>query len=275
MNRHFLLILAGCYLIMIGLAWADDTPPFANIKQYSAEMISTAPNMTIITKMYVDDGKARSETTISGMKGVPGLPNMPDMQTIGIVRPDQKKIYMVMPSQRTIMEMPWDDAKAKAMAQSYTAGKFDSAGSDTINGVACTKYKTTIANQVFFMWMDTAKKLPVKVATEDGSMIISFTKFKEGPQDPALFEPPTGYQVVPMPSIPGMPGSPAAPAAADNSTNASPGATPSATPGTSPSATPSPVPSATPRIPSVDPSASPTADPGPNPSPTGSPTKTN
>jgi outer membrane lipoprotein-sorting protein len=128
-------------------------------------------------------------------------------------------MYEVMSAQKMVMVMPYDAAKERALAMTYTSGKFELVGPDTVDGQACTKYKETIANQVFFMWMDATKKFPIKATSEDGSISVSFTNFQEGPQDPALFEPPSGYQVTQMPSIPGAP---APSVASGDSTNGNP-----------------------------------------------------
>jgi hypothetical protein len=243
MNRRLLLTLAGCCLINVGLAPADDTPPFANVKQYSEEMTVVSKDMNMTNKMFIDDGKIRCEITMSGLKGIPGMPNMPDMQTVSIARLDQKKIYVVMPAQKTVMMMPYDPAQMqKAMAQTYMTGKFDLIGPDTVNGVACTKYKTVVANQTLVMWMDNAKKIPIMATALDGSVTILFSNFKEGPQDPALFEPPTGYQVVPMPTIPGMPPPAPAPAPAPAPTPSPSTPSSSSTGGSTPDAQPKTLP---------------------------------
>ena len=71
-----------------------------------------------------------------------------------------------------------------------------------------TKYKVTSdkTKQVFFFWLDVARKIPVQMAAADGSLVVKWKNFVAGPQDPSLFEVPAGYQVTAMPDMPGMPG---------------------------------------------------------------------
>lgn len=161
----------------------------------------TAPGgMTITSKVFADNGKMRSEVTANGM------------QMISIIRPDLQKSYSVMVAQKMIMEMPYDPAKAKQMMSTQPEGKTEVVGPDTVDGIACTKYKvTTPENKVVFMWTDAAKKIPVKMAAEDNTFTILWKNFKAGPQPASLFELPTGYQKMEMPSMPGMPGGGAPP----------------------------------------------------------------
>jgi hypothetical protein len=85
----------------------------------------------------------------------------------------------------------------------FNDSKFETVGPDTIDGVACTKYKmTTKDNKVLFWWVNMATKAPVKVTSDDGSFTILWKNYKAGPQDAALFEPPTDYQVMAMPDAP-------------------------------------------------------------------------
>jgi len=169
-------------------------------KQYSADMtITTKKGMTIQAKTHLDGDKMRSDMAMSGM----------DMATI--VRKDKQKIYQLMVSQKMAMEMDYDPAKfmqGRTAAAFGPEGKFELVGPETVDGVACTKYKVTSdkTKQVFDFWLDLANKVPVQMAAEDGSFTVKWKNYKVGPQDPALFEVPAGYQVMPMPNMSGMQG---------------------------------------------------------------------
>jgi Domain of unknown function (DUF4412) len=190
MNRLALLVLFGCWLCSLGRVVADDATPYAMSKQFSAEQIITQPQGPAMDmKIYVDNGKTRVESDMNGQK------------TISIIRPDQQKMYTVMEDQKMIMELPYRTAKSGPMAAVNGAeGKLEPAGPDTVDGIACTKYKMTGADgQVSYIWVDMAKQVPVKMASAAGGFEIRWKNFQNGPQDPALFEPPTGYQTMPMP----------------------------------------------------------------------------
>ena len=194
LSRLVVLIVAGLGLFQLSSAGADSPAPFTPDKQFSADqVITTKEGMTITSKIYTDNGKIRTEMNQSGM------------QMISIVRTDQKKMYSIMPAQKMVMTMDLDPEKLKAMPTSTASdAKFETVGPDTVDGVACTKYKMTSPSdkKVFFWWVDSATKAPVKMAAEDGSFTLAWKNYKVGPQDAALFEPPAGYQVVAMPGAP-------------------------------------------------------------------------
>jgi hypothetical protein len=189
MIRFLLILVAGGCLMNVRLAQADDAaPPLA--KQYSADMVITAQNRPMNSKIFKDNDKIRTEMNAQGM------------QMVSIIRPDQLKMYNVMVAQKMVMVMPIDPEKAKRMvATNGIDGKFDLIGPETVDGVACTKYKVTSSdNKVNFMWIEAAKKIPVKMASEDGSYNIVWKNVQIGPQDAALFEPPADYKVMEMPA---------------------------------------------------------------------------
>jgi len=197
-TRVFFLIMAGCCFLSLRPLVAQATGvPFDVSKQYSAEMvITTKDGQTLTQKINSDNGKIRSEGGMSGMT------------MVSIVRPDLKKMYTVMDAQKMVMEMAYDPA-THPMPGATTAddGKFEVVGPETVEGVSCTKYKMTGKDgKVVFFWVDTDKKALVKMVPEDGSVTIVWKNFVTGPQAASLFEPPTGYKVMQMPTGAGMPG---------------------------------------------------------------------
>jgi hypothetical protein len=193
--RLVVAIVMGCGLSSLSLLRADDSAaPFSLGKQYSTETVITTKDGTNLTsKSFFDEGKLRTEMNAHGM------------QMVTIVRPDLKKVYQVMVAQRMVMEMPYDPDKFKKQTVAATGpeGKFEVVGPETVDGVACTKYKvTTKDNKVFFYWINTAQKLPVKMAAEDGSFTLVWKNYKAGPQDASLFVPPADFQPMTMPAMP-------------------------------------------------------------------------
>jgi hypothetical protein len=202
--RLVLAIVAGCCLLRPAPLPADDAsaPPFAMEKQYSADIVVMIKDgVTIQSKTYVDGDKMRSDVNMHGMA----------MEII--MRKDTKKMYQVMEAQKMVMESEFNPEKAmgNTAASFGPEGKFELIGPDTLDGVACTKYKVTSDKnkQVFFFWLDNTRKVPLEMAAPDGSLVVKWKNFVAGPQDAALFEPPTGYQVIEAPAMPGgMSGAP-------------------------------------------------------------------
>jgi len=195
--RLVLAFVAGCCLPpLVPLSAQDAAPPFVMEKHYSADLTITLKNgMVIASKTYVDGDKLRSDASMNGMA-----------MSI-IVRKDTKKIYQILEAQKMIVESNFNPDKFKGkMAASFgPEGKFELIGPDTVDGVACTKYKVTsdTNKQVFYFWLDSARKIPVQMAPDDGSLVVTWKNYAAGPQDAALFEPPADYQVMPAPEMPG------------------------------------------------------------------------
>jgi hypothetical protein len=193
-----LLFLATTALVLCPALRAQNaTPPVMFDQAYSADqLITTREGTTVNSKLFCDHGKVRTELTSQGMN------------IVAIILPDQQKAYTIMESQKMVMVMPYDPAKYKKymIGTPNFNGKFEAAGSETVDGVPCNKYKVTTDDKVYDMWIDATKKQPVKMAAEDGAFVVSWKNYVAGPQDPALFQVPAGYQMMDMPSMPGMPG---------------------------------------------------------------------
>jgi hypothetical protein len=226
LTRLVLFIVAGCCLVPnpFARAQAPAAAPFTPDKQYSAEQVISANGMTMTTKVFVDNGKVRSETNANGMN------------VVAIMRPDQKKMYSIMPVQKMVMEMPLNDTQVKKMAAATGSGdaKFTLVGPDTVDGAVCMKYKMTLPDDSkgMFWWVNAATKTPVKAAAEDGTFTMTWKNYKVGPQDAALFEPPADYQVMQMPATMAPGGGPPGGAHASPDAGGAPsgGATPPSAP---------------------------------------------
>jgi len=198
LTRLAFLAVAGFCLVQNSLR-AQAPAPWTPARQFSSDqIITTKTGMTINSKVYVDNGKIRTDMDGNGM-------NMESIVDIA-----EKKIYTVMVQQKMIMVMPISDANAQKM-QAATGGgnaKFAVVGPDTVDGTACIKYTMTAGNdpKVFYWWINPATSSPVKMAADDGSLTVNWKNYKAGPQDASLFQPPTGYQVMQMPAGMGMPG---------------------------------------------------------------------
>jgi hypothetical protein len=196
--RLLLLFVVGCCFFPCEPAWAQvASSAYTFPKQFSADEIATTKDgATITMKTFMDSGKIRTEINSNGM------------QMVSILRPDQQKMYSVMTAQKMVMVMPLDAAKLKQMLPPGSGGdaKMETVGPDTVDGLAAIKYKiTSDSGKVVFLWVGVASQFPVQAAADDGSFTLVYKNFQTGPQDAALFEPPSGYQVMNMPSSPGAP----------------------------------------------------------------------
>jgi hypothetical protein len=173
--------------------------PFTMDKAYSADMdVALRNGLHLRGHMSLDTDKLRAEWNMNGI------------EMAAIVRKDQMKVYDLMTSQKIAMVMDLDASKLKGneAAMFGPEGKFELIGPDSVNGVACTKYKVTSDKNgsVVYFWLDLGHKVPVAVASVDGGFSAKWTNYKQGPQDAALFEVPADYNLMPMPAGMGIPG---------------------------------------------------------------------
>lgn len=150
---------------------------------FSADMVSSSPQGKFTVKLYVSGDKSRME--------------MPEAITVS--RMDKKVVWMLMPQEMMYMEQPIDP-RTVASTQEKVAGEIErkAEGTEMINGRLTTKYRVTFEvpgrQESVFQWIDEKDHIPVKTAAVDGSWSSEFKNIKSGPQDPALFEVPTGYR---------------------------------------------------------------------------------
>ncbi|MDZ4742581.1 MAG: DUF4412 domain-containing protein [Verrucomicrobiota bacterium] len=186
------------FLFVLTLGMNAQTPPFNIPKAFSVDQKTTISGQPedFTTKMYTDDGKVRVEISPRGMK------------MITIVRPDQKKIYNIMVDQKMYMEMPMDPKKDPLKALPDINSKIEKVGEETVNGIACDKYKFTNGGVEVFGYVSKETQFIVRIQSADGKMTSDWTNFIEGPQPAGLFVPPAGFIKMTMPAgmkIPGVP----------------------------------------------------------------------
>jgi outer membrane lipoprotein-sorting protein len=194
--------------------------------EFSSDMVMTSQGQTQTSKIWSKDKKVRME---SGAQ--PGYT---------IMRMDKNVMWMVMPDQKSFMEMKYDPSKqprTDEKVQGEVSRKL--IGTETVNGHPAKKYEVTYTEagrtektERMYQWIATDINFPVRVAAVDGSWVVDYKNIKMSSQADSLFEVPAGYQKVAMPGSGSMsgPGSASVPGAAPGS-----GAAPE--PGTVPAGT--------------------------------------
>jgi hypothetical protein len=147
------------------------------------------------SKFYSDNGRIRTDMMVNGL-------NM-----VSIVLPGQQKVYSILADQKMVMAMRYDPRKYGKYLIGTPAfeGSIQRLGPNTVAGVVCDKYKVTSKDTGYFLWVDPAKKQPVKIMAQDGSFTALWKNYQPGPQPASLFEIPSGYTMMDMSSLPGMP----------------------------------------------------------------------
>lgn len=171
-------------------------PTLAQAMEFSAQVVTRMDSRETQGKVYLQGEKMRREfPTGEGM-------------TITIARPDLQVMWMLMPGQKMVMEMPFDKSDlGKTMALPKDQAQMKLLGTEMVNGYETEKYETTMKGngKTFKANMWVAKKLgvPIKMVSLDGKFSMEYRNIREGSLPASVFEVPPGYQKMAMPQ--GMP----------------------------------------------------------------------
>lgn len=169
--------------------------PVSAAESFSAEMVTEADGQKIQGKMYFAPGKMRFE-----MAG-----------TVMITRLDKQVAWMLMPAEGMYMEQPIDP-KAAVSASKEVPGEIERVpmGKENVNGRDAQKYKVSYTEngrtEAIYQWIAEDVSLPVRVAAEDGSWQVDYLNARAGAQPDSLFEVPSGFQKMSIPSMAGLVG---------------------------------------------------------------------
>lgn len=180
---RFLIVIAGI-LSITAAAY-----PAAYAADFSADMVGSSPQGAMSAKMYVSGDKSRVE-----MAGA-----------VTINRMDKKVMWLLMPQEKMYIEQPVD-MKAARSTREKVEGEVERTveGREAVNGMNTTKYRVTYESnglrETIFQWIDDVNRFPVKTAAVDGSWSSEFRNISTKSQDPALFEVPSGYKKMSIPT---------------------------------------------------------------------------
>jgi hypothetical protein len=167
----------------------------AGAAEFSAELINTHRGQKNIAKIYVQAEKMRMET--------------PGTEEYTILRSDKKLIWIVIPDEKTYIEIPTTPAPRGDAKMKGEIGR-ELVGSETVNGYETKKYEVRYLDQDTLhkahQWIASDLNYPIKISALDGSWSTEYRDIKAGPQDKSLFEIPEGFDRVsrfePAPAVP-------------------------------------------------------------------------
>ena len=165
-------------------------------RDFSADVIHSVNNRVTNERVYSSAKAVRVEKEEKGQ------------QSITIMRLDQKAVWVLMPAQKTYMDMGGIGAASTDLANSMEGAKVqrEALGSEQVGAYHCDKYRvqTTYEGHVYTGLEWDAKELggfPVKQADEKGSWSKEYRNVRVGPQDPSLFEIPSDYKKIDLGGI--------------------------------------------------------------------------
>lgn len=202
--KKILVMVVSLYAAVLyaGTAFSAD---MSALKNYSADMETTTAQGTFTSRIFYKDTKMRMESTGKGRGG------------ISIMRPDRKVMWMVMPEQKSYMEMSLDMSRQDIQSKLHDPNiKVDKEfiANDVVDKHPAKKYHMTITTdgrkeKSGYIWEATdLSNFPVKYESEDRKMSTVWKNIKTGGVSDSVFEVPAGYKKMTMPSMPeGMGGS--------------------------------------------------------------------
>jgi hypothetical protein len=199
MHRTIPVLLATLVATPVSLAArAQDRPPLA-------------PTRDVSVTYRVSAEQAGQEMRMSWLVAEQRMRvDMPGGMGWSVVDQRSRKMFMVMDQQRMVMELPTQGGPGGVSipTQPPDSARFTRGGTATVVGLSCTIWR----------YVDGASRGEACL-TADGVMLrssgmqdghhgsVEATAVAYGPQDPARFHPPAGYQTMQLPGgmIPGRP----------------------------------------------------------------------
>ena len=166
----------------------------APVFQFSADMVMTAQGHSVAGKYYMNGDKMRMEMSMMGQS------------SITITRHDKKLSWILMPAQKSYMEVSMEGkAQGPTPFDREADFKYTQAGTETVDGHPCKKMKFAVVREgqtiTGFHWLATdLKDLPIKWTDEAGTSVMELKNVKLGPSPADLFELPAGYKKMEMPA---------------------------------------------------------------------------
>ncbi len=191
-SQLMLVFLISAWWLAAGLAQAAE---------FSATDINRMESRETQGKIYMKGDKMRRDFA----RG--------EKVSIAIVRPDLKVMWMLMPGQKSFMEMPFSKASLEQMmGMSKDQPQMKLVGPEMVNGYETDKYETTVKaggkTVKSFVWVSKKFGVPIKMLSRDGKFTMEYRNIKEGGVPDAVFELPPGYQKMTMPQGPPSQGPP-------------------------------------------------------------------
>lgn len=156
--------------------------------EFSAQMAIKDAGKILCGKIFFQNGKIRQEFLDKWG------------QTITIVRPDKKIIWVVLPQDKAYMELTLQEHYPGQFIQMPPdALEKRLVGAETMSGYIVDKYEVTVRRgekdvEKQTLWMAKQLGVPIKVVVKDRNFSIEYYNIKEGRVADQLFEPPPGFK---------------------------------------------------------------------------------
>ncbi len=179
------------WLLVLAVVWL--LAGSAAAAQFSAQMMVRDGEKLALGKIFMQDGKMRQE--FSEEEG----------QTITIVRPDLKKVWIILPREYGYMELPLKTRLPGQFIQippDFLAKRL--VGKETVNGYEAERYEVTapggLGPERQTIWKAIKLGVAIKLVSREKNFSMEYRSIKEGPQPERLFNLPPGYKKLSAPA---------------------------------------------------------------------------
>lgn len=197
MKKNVAVVLTMALTIMAGLfAGAPSVAPAAQGVEFQADFVEKDGKEVTKGKVYISDGKSRSETAGSN--------------EIVVTRQDRNVIWLIFPKLSRYVEQEYIGGSRPVYIDpdlpENDNPKREFLDYEWIDSYRLRKFIVTVEypggqQDKYYEWYRDGFPLPVKTASLDGKTSFEYLKIKIGPVDPALFTAPKSYKQVDMEEI--------------------------------------------------------------------------
>ncbi len=179
MNRWLATMLVGVFWVITGAgAWA---------LEFSADQITRVNGRSHKANIYYRDDMWRLEHHELGPVNVT------------IVRKDKQVMWLLLSRMKHFKTVPYDPEQAPKVRERLEGEVArEEIGTETLDGHPTTLYQVTVRRDgredVYYQWLATDIKFPLKLAKKDGSWVVEYKHVKLRPLSDYLFQLPVNFQ---------------------------------------------------------------------------------
>jgi len=166
--------------------WLAGAPP-AGALEFSADQITRINGHSRKANIYYRDEMWRLEHHDVGPVNVT------------IVRKDKQVMWLLLSRMKHFKTVPYDPEQAPKVAEKM-AGEIarEEIGAEVLDGHPTILYQITVQHgdrtEVYYQWLATDIRFPLKLAKKDGSWIVEYRHVKLRPTSDFLFQLPLNFQ---------------------------------------------------------------------------------
>ncbi len=171
---------------MFCAVWLAGAPP-AGALEFSADQITKINGHSRKANIYYRDDRWRLEHHDLGPVNVT------------IVRKDKQVMWLLLSRMKHFKTVPYDPEQAPKVAERME-GEIarEEIGTEVLDGHPTTLYQVTVQRgdrtDVYYQWLATDIRFPLKLAKKDGSWIVEYRHVKLRPTSDFLFQLPLNFR---------------------------------------------------------------------------------